>query len=336
MGSHDNLLGKTASAELEKKFSGEGQVTKETPKAFIALSSDDASVPPANGTNYYLALVKNRVPVSLHAYPTGGHGWGFRDRFIYKRQWTGELEKWLREEILPGCLSCPKDVLSNGLKFIGTPYVANTLEVNDEEKLVVNLNQVDCTTFVEYVLAQSMEGDFTCDLQRIRYRNGKIDGYTSRLHYIADWVENGIRQGIIEDVTAIHSPHRQKLSISYMSTHPQLYKALKSSPENVKRMEEYEKALTGKSICYLPKDKLNAEGLPWIEDGDIIALCTDIPGLDVSHMGIAVYKNGKLHLLHASSVNKKVEISAVPLSEMLARSKSNTGIRVLRSTKSSL
>lgn len=336
MGSHDNLLGKTASAELEKKFSGEGQVTKETPKAFIALSSDDASVPPANGTNYYLALVKNRVPVSLHAYPTGGHGWGFRDRFIYKRQWTGELEKWLREEILPGCLSCRKDVLSNGLKFIGTPYVANTLEVNDEEKLVVNLNQVDCTTFVEYVLAQSMEGDFTRNLQRIRYRNGKIDGYTSRLHYIADWVENGIRQGIIEDVTAIHSPHWQKLSISYMSTHPQLYKALKSSPENVKRMEEYEKAWTGKSICYLPKNKLKAEGLPWIEDGDIIALCTGIPGLDVSHMGIAVYKNGKLHLLHASSVNKKVEISAVPLSEMLARSKSNTGIRVLRYTMSSL
>ena len=47
-------------------------------------------------------------------------------------------------------------------------------------------------------------------------------------------------------------------------------------------------------------------------------------------MGIAVYKDGKLHLLNASSVNKKVEISAIPLSEMLVKSKLNTGIRVLR------
>lgn len=336
IGSHDNLLGKAAPAELEKKFSGELQVTKNTPKAFIALSSDDASVPPANGTNYYLALVKNKVPASLHTYPIGGHGWGFRDRFTYKRQWTGELEKWLREEVAPGCLSCGKEVLNNGLKFIGTPYVAGTLEVNDKEKLVINLKEMDCTTFVEYVLAQSMNGDFTRNLQQIRYRNGKIDGYTSRLHYIAEWVENGIRQGIIEDVTAMHSPDRQTLSLSYMSSHPHLYKALKNSPENVKQMAEYEKALTGKSVHYLPKSKLKAEGLSWIKDGDIIALCTNIPGLDVSHMGIAVYKNGKLHLLNASSINKKVEISAVPLSEMLAKSKTNTGIRILRYIKSGL
>lgn len=332
-GSHDNLLGKTAPAELEKKFSAELQVTSDTPKAFIALSSDDASVPPVNGANYYLALVKNKVPASLHSYPIGGHGWGFRDRFAYKRQWTGELEKWLREEVAPGCASCRKGVLSNGLTFIGTPYVAGTLEVNEEEKLVINQKEVDCTTFVEYALAQSMDGDFACNLQRIRYRDGKIDGYTSRLHYIADWVENGIRQGIIEDVTALHSCDLQKLSISYMSAHPGLYKALKNSPANVKQMAEYEKALTGKSIHYLPKSKLKAEGLPWIKDGDIIAMCTNIPGLDVSHMGIAVYKNGKLHLLNASSINKKVEISAVPLSEMLARSKTNTGIRVLRHIK---
>lgn len=36
----------------------------------------------------------------MHIYPVGGHGWGFRDSFKYKRQWTGELEKWLREQVL--------------------------------------------------------------------------------------------------------------------------------------------------------------------------------------------------------------------------------------------
>ena len=99
-GSRQNLLGKSPSAELEKKYSNELQVTPETPKAFIMLSSDDRTVVPANGVNYYLALVRHKVPASLHTYPIGGHGWGFRDSFTYKRQWTGELEKWLREEVI--------------------------------------------------------------------------------------------------------------------------------------------------------------------------------------------------------------------------------------------
>ena len=97
MGSHDNLLGKNPSKELEQKYSNELQVTPETPQAFIMHSSDDGAVPVANSVNYYTALVKNGVSASLHTYPVGGHGWGFRDSFPYKRQWTGELEKWLRE-----------------------------------------------------------------------------------------------------------------------------------------------------------------------------------------------------------------------------------------------
>ena len=71
-----------------------------TPQAFIMLSSDDDAVPPINGIGYFLALRDHKVPASLHAYPTGGHGWGFRDNFTYKRQWTEELEKWLREGLV--------------------------------------------------------------------------------------------------------------------------------------------------------------------------------------------------------------------------------------------
>lgn len=96
-GSHDNLLGKDAGKELEDKYSNEKQVTAQTPQAFIMHSSDDRAVPVANSINYYTALVRNNVPATLHTYPIGGHGWGFRDSFLYKRQWTGELEKWLRE-----------------------------------------------------------------------------------------------------------------------------------------------------------------------------------------------------------------------------------------------
>lgn len=95
-GSRDNLMGKEPAEELITLYSNELQVTADTPPAFITHSSDDKTVPVSNSVNYYLALVKNKVPASLHTYPIGGHGWGFRDGFAYKRQWTGELEKWLR------------------------------------------------------------------------------------------------------------------------------------------------------------------------------------------------------------------------------------------------
>ena len=95
-GSRENLLGKQPDPTLIEEFSNELQVTPQTPPAFIMHSSDDRSVPIANSLKYTEALVENGVPVSLHVYPVGGHGWGYRDRFIYKRQWTGELEKWLR------------------------------------------------------------------------------------------------------------------------------------------------------------------------------------------------------------------------------------------------
>ena len=98
-GSRHNLLGPDATPELTRKFSNEQQVTDHTPQAFITLSSDDEGVPPANGVNYYLALQKHKVPATLHIYPTGGHGWGFYDSFAYKRQWTEELEKWLRDGV---------------------------------------------------------------------------------------------------------------------------------------------------------------------------------------------------------------------------------------------
>ena len=96
MGSHDNLMGKNPSKELEEKYSNEKQVDTDTPPAFILHCTDDDVVPVANAVAYYSALAKNGVSASLHIYPAGGHGWGYNDSYDFKRQWTGELEKWLR------------------------------------------------------------------------------------------------------------------------------------------------------------------------------------------------------------------------------------------------
>lgn len=96
-GSRQNLLGDNPTKELEEAYSLERRVSPRSPQAFIMLSSDDGAVPPMNSIGYYLALNEQKVPVTMHIYPVGGHGWGFRDNFTYKRQWTGELEKWLRD-----------------------------------------------------------------------------------------------------------------------------------------------------------------------------------------------------------------------------------------------
>ena len=327
-GSRNALLGKSPTTEQIQWYSNELQVTPDTPQAFIALSSDDSSVDPSNGVNYYLALHKNKVPASLHVYPTGGHGWGYQDAFKYKQEWTKELEKWLREGIVFPKESEP--MLRIGKSYLGTKYVANTLDQYTTEQLVIQQQVVDCLTFVEYTLAQALGSSFADNLQKIRYRNGVIDGYTSRLHYTSDWIENGIRQGFLQDITAINSPQTLKLSLSYMSAHPQKYKQLVDSPENVQRIAECEKRLSGRKVHWLPQDKLPDSGLPWIMNGDIIAITTNLPGLDIAHVGIAEYENGKLHLLHASSILGKVVVSKDPLSQMLNNNKSWTGIRVVR------
>ena len=98
-GSRINLIGENPTPELEQRYTLEKQVTERTPQAFIMLSADDNAVPPVNSLNYFTALCEHGIPASMHIYPTGGHGWGFRDSFPYKRQWTGELEKWLRERV---------------------------------------------------------------------------------------------------------------------------------------------------------------------------------------------------------------------------------------------
>ena len=158
-------------------------------------------------------------------------------------------------------------MLRIGKSYLGTKYVANTLDCDGEEKLVVRTDAVDCLTFVEYTLAQALGPSFAENLQRIRYRDGIIDGYPSRLHYTSDWIDNGIRNGFLTDVTAENNAPTMKLSLSYMSTHPKQYRKLADSPENVLRMAEYEKALSKKQYIGCRKAncrKTDCHGL-WME-----------------------------------------------------------------------
>ena len=142
-----------------------------------------------------------------------------------------------------------KDMLSNGIKYLDVPYVAHTLEADGPEELVINCDEVDCTTLVEYVLAETLtpklaDGDisesaFADNLQKIRYRDGKIDGYTSRLHYIADWINNGVRNGFLQDVTGAHeSRHRTVVHLLHVFPPPTLQAAGKFSGEHSQNEED--------------------------------------------------------------------------------------------------
>lgn len=96
-GSHDNLLGKNPTKGLEDKYSNEKQVDSMTPPAILLCSHDDKAVPATNSVEYYLALLRNGVPASLHIYPSGGHGWGSREKFKFHEAMKKDLSDWLEQ-----------------------------------------------------------------------------------------------------------------------------------------------------------------------------------------------------------------------------------------------
>jgi acetyl esterase/lipase len=93
-GSKESLLGKNAGPELIEKYSNEKQVNEATPKTFLVHATDDKSVPVENSINYYLALKKNKVPVEMHLYEIGGHGFGLGTSGT-NTSWPNACEKWL-------------------------------------------------------------------------------------------------------------------------------------------------------------------------------------------------------------------------------------------------
>ncbi|MER3319358.1 MAG: DUF1460 domain-containing protein [Allomuricauda sp.] len=230
-----------------------------------------------------------------------------------------------------------------GQSFLGTPYVEKTLEVGDTETLVVNFGGLDCTTFVENVLAfglmlQNQQKDFenfTANLETVRYRNGNLKGYPSRLHYFTEWIRNNEKKGLVKDITAELGGVELEKPINFMGTHRKLYPFL-ASDENFEAMLTVEKEIAKEKLCYLPQNQIESKE-HLIKSGDILALATSIKGLDVTHTGIAIHQpDGRLHLLHASSKNGEVEISELPLADYLKNIKSNIGIIVARPTLLSL
>lgn len=223
--------------------------------------------------------------------------------------------------------------------FIGTPYKGGTLDSDRNETLIVRTDSLDCTTYVETVLALYLSSfkdnpgydDFSESLRYIRYRGGVTDGYASRLHYFSDWASDNEKKGILREVTQEGEHDVRLCSLNYMTTHSDLYRQLKDNDSLISEISKVEKSWIDYKMPYIPKNVLNSSkaDLP-VEDGDIIALTTNISGLDVLHLGFALWIDGRLHLLHASSLHRKVIIDTSTIFDYLKNRNKHTGIRVLR------
>ena len=233
-----------------------------------------------------------------------------------------------------------------GEQFVGTPYAPHTLEVGGEERLVIEFQEFDCVTFVEASLAlarfvhtvpEEMLDDpmaryrahYSGILQDIRYRNGTLDRYPSRLHYFSEWISDNQGMGIVRSLSRELGGLPDDEPIDFMTTHSDAYQQLREDPALLPVLGETEARLSREPRYYVPQDRITqvADG---IQDGDIIAATSTVAGLDVAHTGIAVWRDGTLHLLHAPLIDGVVEVSEVSLAERVRGIAGQDGIMVAR------
>ena len=235
--------------------------------------------------------------------------------------------------------SVPELMIIAAKQMLGTEYVAGSLE-QVPEKLKVSLVETDCILFVETCLAMAVNAkkgndspDSLCAfIQGTRYRNGVVDGYTSRIHYTSEWIRQGEANGIFREITDVLSG--ENLSgqrFSYMSEHTGAYKQIKDNPTEIAKIAKMEESLNCYTDYYvIPKAEVKKmEHL--LKDGDILGFNSNVKGLDIAHVALVYHKeNGEVGFIHASQVDGKVVIDEKSIHDYVNSRKSNDGIRIIR------
>lgn len=255
-----------------------------------------------------------------------------KDVAVCKTKFELAVSKQLSEEPIGDVIA------AIGKSFIGTEYIAHTLEKGDEEQLVINLTGLDCTTFLENSLVfgrlikkgDTNFEDYQEELKSIRYREGKMNEYPSRLHYFSDWIFDNTKKGIVTDVTKSIGGDKINFDVRFMSENPKYYAQLKNNPNFIEIIKDQEEDIRSRDYYFVPNKKVE-EIESKIQNGDLIAITTNLKGLDIGHVGIAVKEaDGRIHFLHAPLVGAEVQISEDPLPQYLAKVKKHTGIIILR------
>jgi hypothetical protein len=224
-----------------------------------------------------------------------------------------------------------------GRPFVGEPYTPQTLELPGPERVVVNLREFDCVTYVESVLAMARlirDGRrgfaaFAEELRRIRYRDGQLNGYPSRLHYFSEWIADKERLGMVRDVTQELGGSRVTEPVDFMSRNYSAYPKLVDEPAMVDEIRRVEERLSGLARYAISQGQI-ARVADRIRNGDVIALTSTVRGLDIAHTGFAIWVDGRLHLMHAPLVGRSLEISERPLAERILGISGQNGMMVAR------
>ena len=232
--------------------------------------------------------------------------------------------------------------IGRAIVAMNVPYVAHTLEPNDKERLIVNLRELDCTTFVETVTALTLcvrshrttFEDYCRVLQKIRYWQGRPPQYVRRLHYFTSWIEDNTTMDFVREIQGPNPPFTavQTVQAHYMTQHPDKYRMLTVNPQDIPMIREMEQRIEGKKYRYIPQQQLFNNRLlrNTVHDGDIIVIITNKEGLDTEHLGIAAWHSDGLHLLNASSIHHKVIEEPMTLRQYLFKHPSMPGIRIVR------
>lgn len=248
----------------------------------------------------------------------------------------GELSKVLKANQQK---SVPELMIIVAKQMLGTEYVAGTLE-KVPEQLVVSLTQTDCILFVESCLAMALnakKGIFHPDslcatIQSLRYRDGKVDGYASRIHYTSEWIRQGEARGIFREITDVLSgDNLSGQRFSYMSEHSDAYKQLKGNPAEVARIAQMEASLNQHTDYFVIQKEAVSKMEHLLKDGDILGFNSTVKGLDIAHVALVYHKeNGQVGFIHASQADGKVVIDEKSIADYVNSRKSNNGIRIVR------
>lgn len=255
-----------------------------------------------------------------------------KDKDICREKFTLAVEKDLSKKQI-------NDVIAEiGKSFLGLSYEAHTLETQGQEQLVVHLTGLDCTTFLEnaLVFARCVKSgrtsfeDYQNELTKVRYREGKLDGYPSRLHYFSDWIFDNDAKGIVKDITKEIGGKPYVKKINFMTKNRKEYAQISRNEEYFNAIKDAESKINSRQHYYIPKEDVkNAEA--GIKNGYLVAITSGLEGMDIAHVGIAVkMDDGRIHFMHAPIVGSKVQITDMPLADYLMKNKKQTGIMVLQ------
>lgn len=223
------------------------------------------------------------------------------------------------------------------IQLEGTPYQSRTLEISpDREICSVNLSGLDCFTFFESTLdlarmlkkGEHATADLLAEVGYTRYRGGVVGDYSTRLHYMSDWLEDNQAKGVVRILSQLPGAEPFHPNVSFMSSHPDLSIQLKAHPQLIPKIKQREETVNRLSMRFVPLARLS-EVQPLLKTGDIVAICTDKPGLDIMHTGLVLRTaDGIAHFIDASSRKSvmKVTLEPGPLSETIARMAHATGV----------